>query len=54
VVEAAVTASDYLCARRFTAADASVGYALLLAEQAAALAQGVDPTPSPALRPHDS
>ncbi len=86
VVEAAVASSDYLCAGRFTAADASVGYALLLAEhlglapqwgpattaywqrlqarpafqralaaeQAAAQAQGVDPTPSPALRPHDN
>lgn len=85
-VEAAISGPDYLCAGRFTAADASVGYALLLAghlglapqwgpattaywqrlqarpafqralaaEQAAARAQGVDPTPSPALRPHDS
>jgi glutathione S-transferase len=30
MVEAAISASDYLCANRFTAADISVGYALLL------------------------
>jgi glutathione S-transferase len=32
-VEAAVTKSDMLCAGRFTAADISVGYALLLAQR---------------------
>jgi glutathione S-transferase len=32
-VEAAVAASDMLCAGRFTAADISVGYALLLAQR---------------------
>jgi glutathione S-transferase len=32
-VDRAVEASDWLCAGRFTAADISVGYALLLAEQ---------------------
>jgi len=31
-VEAALASSDILCAGRFTAADISVGYALLLAE----------------------
>jgi glutathione S-transferase len=32
-VDRALQAADYLCAGRFTAADISVGYALLLAEQ---------------------
>jgi glutathione S-transferase len=32
MVEAAISASDYLCANRFTAADISVGYALLLSQ----------------------
>jgi glutathione S-transferase len=32
-VEAALAGKDYLCAGRFTAADISVGYALLLAQQ---------------------
>jgi glutathione S-transferase len=31
-LEPALTASDYLCAGRFTAADVSVGYALMLAQ----------------------
>jgi glutathione S-transferase len=31
-VEAAVAQNEYLCARRFTAADVAVGYALLLAQ----------------------
>ncbi len=33
-VDAAVSASEFLCAGRFTAADVSVGYALMLAEDA--------------------
>ncbi len=32
-VEAAVARSDYLCSNRFTVADISVGYALMLAEE---------------------
>ena len=82
-VESAVADRPYLCAGRFTAADAAVGYALMLAdylgmqdqwgpatqnywmglqqrsaflrslevEKAAAIAQGVDPMPSPLIRP---
>ncbi|MET0429062.1 MAG: glutathione S-transferase, partial [Microvirga sp.] len=78
-IEAAVSSQDFLCAGRFTAADISVGYALMLAEtiglgaqvpeaigaywdrlkaqpsfaralvaqERAALAQGVPTTPSP-------
>jgi glutathione S-transferase len=78
-----LSGQPYLCGERFTAADVSVGYALLLntylgledawppevksywerlrqrpalqraleREREDALAQGVDPTPSPALRP---
>jgi len=34
-VEAAVSSCEYLCGGRFTAADVSVGYALMLAEQLA-------------------
>jgi glutathione S-transferase len=42
----------FLCAQRFTAADISVGYALLLAQhQRAAIAQHVPATPSPDLGP---
>lgn len=82
-VDARLAGRDYLCADRFTIADVSVGYALLLAhyvglleqagpvvqaywqrlsqrpaylralqaERSAAIAQGVAPEPTPALRP---
>ncbi len=44
-VDAVVSVQDYLCARRFTAADISVGYALMLAEFL-----GLEPQFSPAVR----
>ena len=39
IIESITAASDYLCAGRFTAADISVGYALLLAERLGLAAQ---------------
>ena len=82
-VDAALSAGEFLCAQRFTAADVAVGYALMLAQHLglrkkfpanvdaywtrlqlrpafvrslsaqdrAARAQGVDPTPAPDIRP---
>ena len=47
-VEAAVHSQDYLCAGRFTAADVSVGYALMLANHL-----GLAPQFGPAVRRYD-
>ncbi len=47
-VEAAVQSHDYLCAGRFTAADVSVGYALMLANHL-----GLAPQFGPAVRQYD-